>query len=101
LSRETATLTLQSHKWEGACLFVYLCFCLSVCLCVCMCVCVCVCVCVCCGWMFWWVCVCVCSCVMFGCVFLLCTESALDDLDLNDFGVSALEKSLEGSSALP
>ncbi|TKS90174.1 RING finger protein unkempt -like protein [Collichthys lucidus] len=28
-------------------------------------------------------------------------ESALDDLDLNDFGVSALEKSLESSSALP
>lgn len=33
---------------------------------------------------------------------LLClclTESALDDLDLNDFGVSALEKSLDGSTA--
>lgn len=29
------------------------------------------------------------------------TESALDDLDLNDFGVSALERSLESSSALP
>lgn len=28
-------------------------------------------------------------------------ESALDDLDLNDFGVSALERSLESSSALP
>lgn len=28
------------------------------------------------------------------------TESALDDLDLSDFGVSALEKSLESSSAL-
>ncbi|XP_063075575.1 RING finger protein unkempt homolog [Engraulis encrasicolus] len=28
-------------------------------------------------------------------------ESALDDLDLNDFGVSALEKSLESSSSLP
>ncbi|CAL8282642.1 unnamed protein product [Merluccius merluccius] len=28
-------------------------------------------------------------------------ESALDDLDLNDFGVSALERSLECSSALP
>uniref|UniRef100_A0A3Q3GMR3 Unk zinc finger n=1 Tax=Labrus bergylta TaxID=56723 RepID=A0A3Q3GMR3_9LABR len=28
-------------------------------------------------------------------------ESALDDLDLNDFGVSALEKSLESSSTLP
>ncbi|XP_030631114.1 RING finger protein unkempt homolog [Chanos chanos] len=28
-------------------------------------------------------------------------ESALDDLDLNDFGVSALEKSLESSSVLP
>ncbi|XP_062388370.1 RING finger protein unkempt homolog isoform X1 [Sardina pilchardus] len=28
-------------------------------------------------------------------------ESALDDLDLNDFGVSALEKQLESSSALP
>uniref|UniRef100_A0A3P8Z7U4 C3H1-type domain-containing protein n=1 Tax=Esox lucius TaxID=8010 RepID=A0A3P8Z7U4_ESOLU len=28
-------------------------------------------------------------------------ESALDDLDLNDFGMSALERSLEGSSALP
>lgn len=33
---------------------------------------------------------------------VLCvTESALDDLDLNDFGVSALERSLESSSALP
>lgn len=29
------------------------------------------------------------------------TESALDDLDLNDFGVSALERSLESNSALP
>lgn len=29
------------------------------------------------------------------------TESALDDLDLNDFGVSALERSMESSSALP
>lgn len=29
------------------------------------------------------------------------TESALDDLDLNDFGVSALERSLESSTALP
>lgn len=29
------------------------------------------------------------------------SESALDDLDLNDFGVSALERSLESSSALP
>uniref|UniRef100_A0A673CNK8 Unk zinc finger n=1 Tax=Sphaeramia orbicularis TaxID=375764 RepID=A0A673CNK8_9TELE len=29
------------------------------------------------------------------------TKSALDDLDLNDFGVSALERSLESSSALP
>ncbi|KAG7261747.1 hypothetical protein CRUP_021356 [Coryphaenoides rupestris] len=28
-------------------------------------------------------------------------ESALDDLDLNDFGVSALERSLDCSSALP
>ncbi|XP_037610564.1 RING finger protein unkempt homolog [Sebastes umbrosus] len=28
-------------------------------------------------------------------------ESALDDLDLNDFGVSVLERSLESSSALP
>lgn len=28
-------------------------------------------------------------------------ESALDDLDLNDFGVSALERRLESSSALP
>uniref|UniRef100_A0A3Q2GGV8 Unk zinc finger n=1 Tax=Cyprinodon variegatus TaxID=28743 RepID=A0A3Q2GGV8_CYPVA len=28
-------------------------------------------------------------------------ESALDDLDLNDFGVSALERSLESSSGLP
>ncbi|XP_075889905.1 RING finger protein unkempt homolog isoform X2 [Nelusetta ayraudi] len=28
-------------------------------------------------------------------------ESALDDLDLNDFGVSALERSLESSSTLP
>uniref|UniRef100_A0A3B5KXS7 Unk zinc finger n=1 Tax=Xiphophorus couchianus TaxID=32473 RepID=A0A3B5KXS7_9TELE len=28
-------------------------------------------------------------------------ESALDDLDLNDFGVSALERSMESSSALP
>lgn len=29
---------------------------------------------------------------------VLVTESALDDLDLNDFGVSALEKSLESRS---
>lgn len=29
------------------------------------------------------------------------SESALDDLDLNDFGVSALERSLESSSTLP
>lgn len=36
------------------------------------------------------------------CPGLACvTESALDDLDLNDFGVSALERSLESSSALP
>uniref|UniRef100_A0A674ERF4 Unk zinc finger n=1 Tax=Salmo trutta TaxID=8032 RepID=A0A674ERF4_SALTR len=28
-------------------------------------------------------------------------ESALDDLDLNDFGMSALQKSLDSSSALP
>uniref|UniRef100_A0A4W5PU50 Unk zinc finger n=1 Tax=Hucho hucho TaxID=62062 RepID=A0A4W5PU50_9TELE len=28
-------------------------------------------------------------------------ESALDDLDLNDFGMSALERSLDSSSALP
>lgn len=28
------------------------------------------------------------------------SESALDDLDLNDFGVSALERSLESSSAM-
>ncbi|XP_018617116.2 RING finger protein unkempt homolog [Scleropages formosus] len=28
-------------------------------------------------------------------------ESALDDLDLNDFGMSALEKSLDGSTAVP
>ncbi|KAJ8334075.1 hypothetical protein SKAU_G00397140 [Synaphobranchus kaupii] len=28
-------------------------------------------------------------------------ESALDDLDLNDFGVSALEKSLDSSTAVP
>lgn len=28
-------------------------------------------------------------------------ESALDDLDLNDFGASVLERSLESSSALP
>ena len=27
------------------------------------------------------------------------TESALDDLDLNDFGMSALERSLDSSSA--
>lgn len=29
------------------------------------------------------------------------SESALDDLDLNDFAVSALERSLESSSTLP
>lgn len=32
---------------------------------------------------------------------VLSTESALDDLDLNDFGVSALERSLESTSGLP
>lgn len=36
-----------------------------------------------------------------SCGVLCVTESALDDLDLNDFGVSALERSLESSSALP
>lgn len=39
---------------------------------------------------------------MINCFGAVCVaESALDDLDLNDFGVSALERSLESSSALP
>lgn len=36
------------------------------------------------------------------CVVCVCVvESALDDLDLNDFGVSVLERNLESSSGLP